>query len=111
MPDDYNQSPRIEQVQGDAIYNYNHYAAPPHKLFRPGRWGWVGGCLAVLALGGGTLATVQLNARPVYYCASHHTVKYHTDATCQGLLQCGATVKSMPLGQAKSKMELCKVCH
>jgi hypothetical protein len=107
MADDYQQSPRINQVQGDAIYNY--YETPPRKPFRP-RWGWVGGITATLVLAG-TLVTTQLNARKVYYCASLNTVKYHTDATCPGLKQCEAKVKSMPLGQAKEKMDLCRMCH
>lgn len=108
MSDEYKQSPRIENVQGDAIYNI--YKAPkPSPPFRPGRWLY--GVAAALALGGGALVTTQLNAQTVYYCASHNTVKYHTDATCFGLTQCGARVKSMSLGKARSKMELCKMCH
>ena len=110
MPDEYKQSPRIENVQGNAIYNiYEAPLIPPRKPFRPARWLY--GIAAALALGGGILVTTQLNAQTVYYCASHNTVKYHTDATCSGLKQCGTKVKSMPLGQAKSKMELCKMCH
>lgn len=110
MSDKYKQSPRIENVQGDAIYHiYEAPVTPPGKPFRPGRWLY--GLAAALALGGGTLVTTQLNAQTVYYCASYNTVKYHTDATCFGLKQCGARVKSMSLGKARSKMELCKVCH
>jgi hypothetical protein len=115
MSDEYKQSPRIENVQGNAIYNI--YEAPlppptpPGKPFRPGRWGWLAGAAAVLGLGG-TLATTQLSARtPVYYCASHHAVKYHTDATCPYLKACGAVVKSMQLSEARDKMALCKMCH
>jgi hypothetical protein len=109
MADEYKQSPRFDQVHGNATYNY--YEAPPRKPFRPGRWGWVGGITAALALGG-TLVTTQLNANArVYYCASHNSVKYHTDATCSWLKQCGTKVKSMPLGKARGKMELCKACH
>jgi hypothetical protein len=113
MNDEYKQSPRIEQVNGNVTYNQHehHYPTPPpNKPFRPGKWGWIGGIAAALALGG-TLVTTQLNAQTVYYCASHNSVKYHTDATCPGLLQCGSRVRSMHLGQAKSKMELCKMCH
>ena len=110
MPDKYKQSPRIENVHGDAIYHiYEAGTTPPRQPFRPGRWLY--GLAAALALGGGTLVTTQLNARPVYYCASHNAVKYHTDATCFGLQQCGARVKSMALSKARSKMELCKMCH
>jgi hypothetical protein len=114
MPDEYQQSPRIKKVKGNAIYNY--YEAPPTgpdkpaKPNRPGRWGWVGGAAAALLLGG-TLVTTQLNARVVYYCASHNTVKYHTNATCKWLKQCGSQVKSMSLGKARDKMGPCKVCH
>jgi hypothetical protein len=111
MPTDYQQSPRIRKVKGDAVYNY--YESPPPQPANPmrsKRWGWMGAGVAALALAG-TLVTTQLNAQVVYYCASHNAVKYHTDATCSALQQCGATVKSMPLGQAKDKMELCKVCH
>lgn len=111
MSDEYKQSPRFDQVHGNATYNY--YAAPPKpepKPFRPGRWGWVGGLAAALALGG-TLVTTELHARVVYYCASQNSVKYHTDATCKWLKQCGSEVKSIPLGQARDKMELCKECH
>lgn len=108
MSDEYKQSPRFDQVHGNATYNY--YEAPPRKPFRPSLWGWAGGIAAALALGG-TLVTTQLNAQTVYYCASHNSVKYHTDATCAALKQCGSKVKSMHLGRAKSKMEPCKVCH
>jgi hypothetical protein len=113
MPDKYKRSPRIGNVRRDAILNI--YEAPitpptpPTPPFRPGRWLYA--IAAALALGGGTFVTTQLSARTVYYCASHHTVKYHTDATCLGLTQCGARVKSMPLGKARSRMELCKMCH
>ena len=111
MPDDYQQSPRIKKVKRDAIYNfYEASPIPPQKPSRPGRWGWIGGGITALALAG-TLITTQLNAQTVYYCASHNAVKYHTDATCAGLRQCGARVRSMRLGKAKDKMELCKVCH
>jgi len=110
MPDKYKQSPHIENVQGDAIYNiYEAPLTPPSKPFRPGRWLY--SLAAALAVGGGTLVTTQLNAQTVYYCASHHAVKYHTDATCSGLKACGAIVKSIPLGQARDKMQLCKVCN
>jgi hypothetical protein len=111
MSDEYKQSPRIEQVQGNAVYNYYEMPpTPPRKPFRPGRWGWIAGAAAVLGLGG-TLVNSQLNAQIVYYCASHNTVKYHTDATCAGLQNCDAKVKAVPLGQAKEKMDLCKKCH
>ncbi|MDO7849196.1 hypothetical protein Q5H92_22725 [Hymenobacter sp. M29] len=109
MPDDYHQSPHIHEVKGDA--NYHYHEAPHQKPRRPIRWGWISSGIAALALAGGTLVTTQLNARPVYYCASENAVKYHTDATCSHLKQCNARVKSMPLGQAKDKMELCKACH
>lgn len=111
MPDEYKQSPRIEHVAGNVTYNQyeNYHAEPPRKPFRPGRWGLAGGLAALLALGG-TLATTQLSAK-VYYCASSNTVKYHTDATCTGLKQCGAIVKSMSLSKARGKMDLCKMCH
>lgn len=109
MSDEYKQSPRIENVQGDAIYNiYEAPITPPRQPFRPGRWLY--GIAAALALGGGTLVTTQLNARTVYYCASRNTVKYHTDATCTHLKACGAIVRSMPVGQARDKMALCKAC-
>jgi hypothetical protein len=111
MPDDYQQSPRIKKVKRDAIYNYYESPpTPPQKPARPGRWGWIGGGVATLVLAGSLLST-QLSAQKVYYCASRNTVKYHTDATCAGLQQCGARVKSMALGRAKDKMELCKVCR
>ncbi|WP_151087352.1 Rossmann-fold NAD(P)-binding domain-containing protein [Hymenobacter baengnokdamensis] len=112
MPnDEFQQSPRIKRVKGNATYNYYEAGAtPPRQPFRLGRWGWLAGAAAVLGLGG-TLVTTQLNARPVYYCASHHAVKYHTNAACFELKRCGATIKSMPLGEAKSKMQLCKECH
>jgi hypothetical protein len=107
MSTDNQQTQRIKRVEGDAIYHYHE--APPEKPFRPARWLY--GLAAALALGGGTLVTTQINAQTVYYCASHNTVKYHTDATCPHLKACGATVKSMPLGEARSKMALCKHCH
>jgi hypothetical protein len=108
MPDEYKQSPRIEYVQGNADYHYHE--APRFEPKPPQRWGLIwGGALAAL-VAGGTLVSTQLNAQTVYYCASHNSVKYHTDATCPGLVQCGTKVKSMPLGQAKSKMQLCKKC-
>jgi len=69
----------------------------------------VGGIAAALALGG-AVASTQLNTK-VYYCASRNTVKYYPDATCLGLKQCGGRVKSMSLSQARSKMDLCKMCH
>jgi hypothetical protein len=114
MSDEYKQSPRIEQVNGNVTYNQHeyHYPGPPtNKSFRPGKWGWIGGLVALVLGLGGILVTTQLNAQTVYYCASHNTVKYHTDATCAALTQCGSRVKSMHLGQARSKMELCKMCH
>jgi hypothetical protein len=107
MADEYKQSPRIENVHGNAIYNFHE--APPRKPFRPGLWGWASGITAALALAG-TVATTQLSTK-VYYCASYRNVKYHTDATCLGLKQCGSTVKSMSLSKARSKMEPCKMCH
>ena len=116
MPDEYQQSPRFDKVKGDVIYNFHEALpppptppVPPRKPFRLGQWGWISSGIAALALVGGTFA--QLNARTVYYCASHNTVKYHTDATCPQLQHCGARVKSMQLGKAKDKMELCKSCH
>ena len=111
MPDDYHQNQRINRVQGDANYinNHHHYPETPRNPFRPGRWGLAGGLAALLALGG-TLATTQLSAK-VYYCASSNTVKYHTDATCSHLTQCGSKIKSMSLSQARNKMDLCKTCR
>jgi len=110
MPDKYKRSPRIGNVRRDAILNiYEAPITPPSQPFRPGRWLY--GIAAALALGGGTFVTTQLNARPVYYCTSHNSVKYHTDATCSHLKACGATVRSMPLGKAREKMQLCKSCH
>jgi hypothetical protein len=110
MSDEYQQSPRIKKVRGNAVYNNHYYEAPPPKPGRPVRWGLVGGIIAALVLFAGLVIT-QVNAQVVYYCASHNTVKYHTNATCPALKQCDARVKSMPLGKAKDKMEQCKVCH
>lgn len=110
MSDEYKQSPRIENVQGNATFNiYETPPPPPSKPFRFGRWLY--GLAAAIALGGGTFVTTQLNARPVYYCASHNTVKYHTNATCAHLKACGAVVRSMPVAQARDRMQLCKACH
>jgi hypothetical protein len=39
MADDYKQSPRIEHVTGNAIYNFHE--ASPRQPFLPGRWGWL----------------------------------------------------------------------
>lgn len=118
MADKYSKSQRIDKVKRDAIYNNHYYPTPPPMPIvapmppaRSVRWGWVSGIGAAVALVG-TMAATQLNARtPVYYCASHNAVKYHTDATCPQLQHCGARVKSMQLGKAKDKMELCKSCH
>lgn len=108
MPDEYQQSPRIKHVQGDAIYNY--YEAPPRKPFRPGRWPLLGG-LAVLLLGGATLATTHHKAGAVYYCASTHAVKYHVDPDCRALRQCGGEVKTLTLREAHHQLQPCKMCH
>ena len=111
MENDDQSTQRVHKVKRDATFNY--YEAPPTPTIpprKPFKWGWAAGLVAVLGLGGGTLATTQLNAQTVYYCASHNSVKYHTDATCPALKQCSAVLKSTTLGQARSKMDLCKMC-
>jgi hypothetical protein len=112
--DEYKKSLRVKHATGDIIYNQHehHYTTPPpapQKPARPGRWALISGIVAGLGLLG-TVASTQLSTK-VYYCASRNTVKYHTDATCLGLKQCGGRVKSMSLSQARSKMDLCKMCH
>lgn len=111
--DEYQKSLRVEHAAGNVTLNQHehHYHGPtpsPPKPTRPGRWAWIAGIAAAMALGGG-VATTQLSAK-VYYCGSHNTVKYHTDATCMHLVQCGAKVKSMSLSQARSKMDICRAC-
>jgi hypothetical protein len=74
-----------------------------------------GNNVATVATGKATPRPPALKGRPdsqkAYYCDSGFTVKYHASPNCPGLEKCNAHIAATTLGNARRKMDGCRMCY